>query len=110
MASLDKIKRRLGITDDLQDQLLNDLIDDSKNAFRALTGATMVDDRYTYMIESVVYKLYNRKGSEGITKETVDGYQADYASGLFDEFMPILERDFNLSGKDHRKRGRFKFI
>lgn len=96
MADISKIKRRLGINDDLQDALIQDLIEDSESMFKIITGETAIEDKYAYMIESVVYKLYNRKGSEGMDSESVDGYSVKYAASLFDEFMPFLEQDFNL--------------
>lgn len=106
MADLNKIKRRLGITDNLQDDLLTDLIDDGEQLFKMITGANAVDDKYSFMVESAVYQLYARKGSEGIESETVDGYSVKYAMTLYDDFMPILERDFELDDHSHRKTGK----
>lgn len=105
MADLNKIKRRLGITDNLQDDLLTDLIDDGEQLFKMITGANAVDDKYSFMVESAVYQLYARKGSEGIESETVDGYSVKYAMTLYDDFMPILERDFELDDNSYRKSG-----
>lgn len=106
MADLNKIKRRLGITDNMQDDLLTDLIDDSEQLFMMITGASNVENKYAFMVESAVYQLYSRKGSEGIESETVDGYSVKYAMTLYSDFMPILERDFNLDDRSHRKSGR----
>ena len=105
MADLNKIKRRLGIADNLQDDLLTDLIDDGEQLFKMITGTNAVDDKYSFMVESAVYQLYARKGSEGIESETVDGYSVKYAMTLYDDFMPILERDFELDDNSYRKSG-----
>lgn len=103
---LEKIKRRLGIEDFLQDELLNDLIDDAQSAFKVITGADTVADKYNFMIINVVLKLYNRKGSEGMESENVDGYSVKYVTGLFDEYMDILNRDFPQDDSSDERRGR----
>lgn len=108
--TLVKIKRRLGILDDSQDDLLNDLIEDAESHFRAITGALTIDERYAFIIRGAVAVLYNRKGSESMASETVDGYSVSYRdiSSAFDEYMPILERDFHLS--DQRQKGSVRFL
>jgi len=103
---LEKIKRRLGIEDELQDELLNDLIDDAQSAFKVITGVDTVADKYNFMIINVVLKLYNRKGSEGMESENVDGYSVKYVTGLFDEYMAILDRDFPQDDNPSERRGR----
>ena len=90
---LKKIKRRLGIAPDdtKEDGLLTDLVEDAESYFKGLTGETTIDSKYGYMIENVVYKLYGRKGSEGVTSETVDGYAVTYEDwdNLFKPYMAI---------------------
>lgn len=103
---LEKIKRRLGIEDELQNELLNGLIDDAQSAFKVITGTDTVDDKYNFMIINVVLKLYNRKGSEGMESENVDGYSVKYVTGLFDEYMDILNRDFPQDDNSNERRGR----
>lgn len=110
MADIDKIKRRLGINDGLQDELLRDLIGDSENMFRAITGAGDINAKYDFIIEGVVYKLYNRKGDEAAESTSVDGYAVKYAKGLFDEYMEVLTRDFNLGDDSHRQPGKVMFF
>ena len=102
---LDKIKRRLGILDMEQDDLLNDLLEDAQSYFIAITGASTVESRYEFIVNDVTAKLYNRKGSEGMESESVDGYSTSYAQDLFSDYMGILERDFNLND-EYRQKGR----
>lgn len=110
---LNKIKRRLGIAfDDTQeDLLLKDLVDDAKSYFLGLANADIFDDKYNYIIESVVYKLYQRKGSEAITSETLDGYSVTYADwdDLFKPYVKIIDRDFGEDGS-YRERGKVRFL
>lgn len=110
---LEKIKRRLGIPtiDTAEDDLLKDLIEDAESYFKLLTTSSTVDSKYYFMIENVVYKLYGRKGSEGVTSETVDGYSVTYQEwdNLFKPYMAILNKDFGLDGSQ-RQKGKVVFL
>lgn len=112
-AQLAKIKRRLGIDPDDQAEkdLISDLVEDAESYFKGLTGTTEIAEKYNFMIENVVYKLYGRKGSEGVTSETVDGYSVTYQEwdNLFKPYMAILNKDFGLDGS-LRERGRVMFL
>ena len=112
-AQLAKIKRRLGIDPDdtKENDLLADLIDDAESYFKGLTGTATIDSKYHFMIENVVYKLYGRKGSEGVTSETVDGYSVTYQDwdNLFKPYMAILNKDFRLDGSQ-RQKGKAMFL
>ncbi|MFS1663346.1 phage head-tail connector protein [Streptococcus sp. zg-JUN1979] len=110
---LAKIKRRLGIAseDTAEDALLQDLVEDAESYFKGLTASVEIDSKYDFMIENVVYKLYGRKGSEGVTSETVDGYSVTYQEwdNLFKPYMAILNKDFGLDGSQ-RQKGRVTFL
>lgn len=107
---LAKIKRRLGISveDTNQDVLINDLVSDAESYFKLITGAKTINEQYSFIVRDVALKLYVRKGSEGAESESVDGYSVSYAKSLFEEYMPLLERDFNLTD-DGSKRGKVYF-
>lgn len=110
---LAKIKRRLGIAQDdtAENDLLADLVDDAESYFKTLTGSVEIGSKYNFMIENVVYKLYGRKGSEGVTSETVDGYSVTYQDwdNLFKPYMAILNKDFGLDGS-LREKGKVMFL
>lgn len=110
---LEKIKRRLGIPtiDTAENDLLADLVDDAESYFKTLTGSVEIGSKYNFMIENVVYKLYGRKGSEGVTSETVDGYSVTYQDwdNLFKPYMAILNKDFGLDGS-LREKGKVTFL
>ena len=110
---LAKIKRRLGIAQDdtAENDLLADLVDDAESYFKTLTGSVEIGSKYNFMIENVVYKLYGRKGSEGVTSETVDGYSVTYQDwdNLFKPYMAILNEDFGLDGSQ-RQKGKVTFL
>ena len=109
---LDKIKRRLGIdvNDTLEDDLLNDLVEDAESYFLGLANASSVDDKYNYIIENVVYKMYQRKGSEAVKSENVDGYSVTYEDwdDYFKPYLKIIDRDFGDNGT-YREKGKVMF-
>lgn len=108
---LQKLIRRLGIanTDTTQDDLLADLWEDAEQHFKLLTGAETIADKYLFIIRDVTAIRYNRKGSEGMASENVDGYSVSYNTGNhdFDDYLTIIEKDFDL-GK--ARRGKVRFI
>lgn len=110
---LNKIKRRLGIAPDdtKEDDLISDLVEDAESYFKGLTENSTIDIKYYFMIENVVYKLYGRKGSEGVTSETVDGYSVTYQEwdNLFKPYMAILNKDFGIDGSQ-RQKGKVMFL
>lgn len=106
MAQLDKIKRRVGITDNLQDDLINDLIEGAEACFFAITGNS-VPSKFEFMIIEVVVRKYNRKGSEGIKTESIDGYSASYSTDDFSDYWGLLDDEYGLSD---RKRGKVRFL
>lgn len=105
---LEKIKRRLGITGYLQDDLLEDLIEDATYQFEAITGASEIQPKYHFIIVDVVCTRYNRKGSEGMLSESVDGYSVTYDTDDFKKYQWLLDRDFGNNGL--REKGSVKFI
>lgn len=104
---MEKLKRRLGITDAEQDALLQDILDDARAHFKLITGAETIDTKYDFIILDVADIRYNRKGSTGMKSESVDGYSVTFAdiSKDFLPYMSLLNRDFeldrNMKGKVH---------
>lgn len=108
-AQLEKLKRRLGLDlqDDTEDKLLEDIFTDSQSHFMLITGASEVSPKYEFIIFDVADKRYNRKGSEGLASESVDGYSVTFKDieDDFKAYFKFLERDFSLNDK-LRERGR----
>ncbi|WP_243343558.1 phage head-tail connector protein [Anaerococcus sp. AGMB09787] len=104
-----RLKRRLSIEDDLQDEVLKDIIDESISHFKLITGASEVEDRYAFIILDVSDIRYNRRGSAGLISESVDGYSANF-SRMEDDFapyMPILKREFDIDNDENKgKKGK----
>jgi hypothetical protein len=72
MAILDSVKLRIGLTDTMQDDLLNELVEDATARVLAYINQDgvvnqTVPDAVTWVIKDVVVKMYNRIGDEGKT-------------------------------------------
>lgn len=104
MDNLPVVKRRLGITDELQDELLLDLIDATQSQFKLLTGTSAIDDKYNFIIVDITVKRFNRLGSEGMSSESIEGHSMTFSEDDFAPYLSLLERDFDLD--NHRKTGR----
>jgi len=70
MAILDSVKLRIGLTDTMQDNLLNELIEDATARVLAYINQDgvvnqTVPDAVTWVIKDIVVKMYNRIGDEG---------------------------------------------
>lgn len=97
---LEKLKRRHGVIDDEQDKKLNDAIDDAIAHYLAIASDLSneskeeVPEKHTFMITNVASKYYVRSGSEGMTSERVDQYQAQYSDDYYAEYMSLLESEY----------------
>lgn len=98
--SLEILKRRLNITDELQDEVLKDLLEMAENHFCTLIKQDEVPRHYEFIIIDVASARYTRMGSDGVEKEVVDGYSVEYITDDFKPYLGLLERDFNISGSD----------
>ncbi len=97
---LGKLKRRLNIVDAEQDQLLEDLLEDAKAHYCLLTKQQEVEQQFEFIIVDVAAARYNRKGSEGLAVESVDGYKSEYTLHDFEPYMEILDSHFNVRNKE----------
>lgn len=105
---LEKLKRRLGITDTLEDELLNDIINDAIDHFKLITKAVEVNSKYSFIILDVADIRYNRKGSAGMKSEATDGYSVSFQtiSDDFKPYMAILNADFEIGSESQREKGK----
>ncbi len=91
---LEKIKIRLGITDNERNLLINDLIDDTKEDIKSYINTD--DLEITPGIERIIKELvilkFNRLGAEGITSENIEGVQQSYIDGLPNDLKKKLNR------------------
>lgn len=92
---LERIKRRVGISDNSQDELINDLISDVKNYIVTFCNRESVND-IPATLDGAIIKMvvvdYNRIGTEGLQSEgyngasySYEGYSEDIINELYHE-------------------------
>lgn len=108
IATIYNLKKRLGIHHLNEDDRIEVVVDDAIDHFKLLTGADEVEKKYHFIIRDVAAARYARKGSEGMSSESVDGYSANYIHADFEPYMDLLDRDFHLS-KDTARKGRVMY-
>lgn len=93
---LQRVKVNLGLNDTVQDDLILLLVENVVSHFKLAYGAEEVADKFSFIIEDCVIKRFNRRGSEGATKEDLDGHSVTYEAHK-NEFLPyddLLKREF----------------
>ncbi|MCI2885883.1 phage head-tail connector protein [Staphylococcus hominis] len=94
MATLDNVKLLLSINDNVQDELLKRIIDNTEKRLISLLpiGIEEVPDRLEYIVEEVAVKRFNRVGAEGMMQESVDGRSNTFQANDFDEYMDVIDQ------------------
>ena len=109
-----KLKRKHDIIGDVQDELIEDVLDDTISHYLAIANQLSDDEvksvpkKHSFIISDVASMRYVRRGSEGMEVERVDGYQAHYQSSKmdFDSYLGIMEKEYKSNG---RESGRLTF-
>lgn len=57
----------------------------------ASTGATEVPDELDFVVDEVSIARFNYIGSEGMSRESVEGHTATYIDDLFKPYMTIID-------------------
>lgn len=109
---LNDIKLFLGISDTLQDDLLNLIVTDSKerilskiNEYAVLnetTKLTEIPKEYIYIHRDVAIKRFNKINSEGATSDSEEGRSFSWESSYLDEYLSL----FNALTKPKKTAGR----
>lgn len=107
---LERIKVMLGITDALQDPLLDILIDNVTRHLKAKLKKA-VPGELNFIIEEIVIRRFNRIGTEGMQSESVEGHSVTFYD-LEKEFVPYLDIiEDNKDDDDYKpKRGKVIMI
>lgn len=104
MALIDSVKLRIGIKDDLQDDLLNEIITDAQARVMAYinqdgANLTTLPSGVEYIVKEIAVRMYNKIGDEGkssskegeITNQWATINLAEYADAL-DIYRPTFTR------------------
>lgn len=98
-----RVKTLLGLTDELQDNLLAEIRDNTVELYLAVTGAESVPPEHEFMIREVMVKRYNRVGNEGMSQERQADMLQVFDSADFSEYMEILNARYKPP--EQRQRG-----
>lgn len=101
MEQLSKLKRRLLIEDNSQDELLLDLLNDAKLTICNIRNANDVEPQYYGVQVKMAVELYNRMGAEGQISHAENGISRIYEKGsishtLLNQITPVA---MGISGK-----------
>lgn len=105
---LDKIKLLLGITDNLQDDVINLIIENVEGHLTFLLGKG-VPLSLQFIVTEISVMRYNRLGSEGTKSTLVEGHRQDFFEPK-DDFQPYLSIIDSEAEKGDAVRGKVRFI
>lgn len=99
---LEKVKLFLGIGDDLQDELLQALIDDSEerilstlNQFSAKNETEeikSIPEKFEYIQRDVAIKRFNKRNSEGASSDSEEGRSYTWEKSYLDEYLTLFDQ------------------
>lgn len=98
-----RVKTLLGIDDDLQDSLLEEIQENTAALYKALTSEKVIPVDHDFMIVEVMVKRYNRIGNEGMLQERQADMLQVFDSSDFSPYMDILNERFKPPEK--REKG-----
>lgn len=108
MALIDQIKLLKGIQDDLQDELLELIIDESEQRILGLINSDrkipldVLPKELDYIIRDVSIKRFNKLNSEGATADSEEGRSFNWENSYLSEYESILYR-YTDSAKENEK-------
>lgn len=99
---LENIKLLLGISDDLQDELLELLIEDSEERILAVLNqyALMneteevkeIPEKFVYIQRDVTIKRFNKLNSEGASADSEEGRSYTWEKSYLDEYLTLFDQ------------------
>ena len=89
---LSKVKRRINITDDTQDDLLLDIIEQNENYIKLYLGTKVIDDsRLDAVILGMSVDTWNKLGEEGKISSIYSDYWNDFPRQIISQYVHILD-------------------
>lgn len=116
MALLDEIKLLKGIRDDLQDNLLTLIIEESEQRILGYINSNrseplvIIPSEISYIVRDVAIKRFNKLNSEGTKSDTEEGRKLDWESSYLSEYEPILNRYADKKESGKARSGTFRIF
>lgn len=88
---LNRVKVLLGITNNDNTELLNEIIELTKSKILSYINETEIPIELEFVLVELSIKRFNRIGSEGFTSETVDGKTMSYEESEFEGYKKYLD-------------------
>lgn len=107
---LERVKTLLGITDELQNDLLDEIINNVEGHLTYLLGKD-VPSNLSFIVVEISIMRFNRLGAEGMKSKLVEGHRTDYHEPKddFEPYLSIIEKEAEEdSGTPNR--GKVMFI
>lgn len=82
MAQLEKLKIRLGISDNSEDNLLNMLLEDAEGEILDFCNRDILPDKAQVLQRELAINYYNRIGSEGEASRSEGGVSVSYSKEI----------------------------
>lgn len=101
-SSLDRLKLKLGLEDESQDDILAVLVDDASNLICLYLSIDTLPNSLNFIAEEIAIKRFRKIGSEGLTSESIDVISSSFESDSLAEYKPLL--DEYKSSKSRRLR------
>lgn len=103
---IEKVKKRLGVKDDLQNDQLESIIENVESELQARIPDRIIPESLNFIVIEISTKRYNRIGAEGMSSETVEGRSSAYESKDFDPYDDLLNK---LYPKEKVRKGSVQF-
>lgn len=108
---LNKIKQLLGISDDVQDDLLTTIIELTEERLKNLLGgAEEVPEELAYITTDVAIRRFNRIGSEGLSSHSVEGETMSWPENDFAPFEDDIQAWLDTQDEPTTMKGRVRFL
>ncbi|WP_192948091.1 phage head-tail connector protein [Staphylococcus ureilyticus] len=106
---LKNVKTMLSITDDKQDDILKNIINNTEQRLlvKLPEHEKEIPSKLLFIVEEVAIKRFNRIGAEGMSTESVDGRTNTFINGDFDEYLDDIERLYPSETNSKRGMGTF---
>ncbi len=94
MQIIEQVKALLGISDNLQDDLLEVIRELTEAHFNAYSGQSLIPRSLEFIIVEVMVKRFNRIGSEGMSSHGVEGLSMSFDLDDFASYDKVIRRQF----------------